>query len=209
MDLGLGNLIELKRHLMNASTDDTRWDSVIADIGRGAAQGIETYCNRKFGRTSGAIDYFGAEVRHAYLQRYPVESVSEVAVRTDMQTGFVVEDSTIIINRDDKSGLLVFGQITRDWTCLIRVTYTGGYWYDTTETETGSMPSGATLLPYDVKLAWFLQCRRTWEVVDKLGVGLTQGGGAQPTFVAQTLGALELIGASKELLSGHIRYAMT
>lgn len=207
MDLGLGNLIELKRHLMNASTDDTRWDSVIADIGRGVAHGIDKYCNRKFARSSGAIDYFSAEVRHVYLQRYPVESVSEVATRTDITSGFVVEDSSIVINRDDQSGLVVFGDVVREWFGMIRVTYAGGYWYDTTETETGSIPAGATLLPYDVKLAWLTQCRRIWELVDKLGTGLAQMDRSRSS--EEILSAYALVDGVKELLNGHIRYAMT
>lgn len=208
MDIGLGNLTELKAHVLPAALqDDTTYDTLVAQIGRGVAVFMDSYCNRIFARAVGSTFDFQADVRSIYLPRYPVESVASIEQKDTQSAGFYSLDSSVMLNRDDNTGLISFGVSLGGWQSVMRVTYTGGYWFDTTEDNTGVMPSGAAALPYDLKLAWYLQVRRTMELIDKLGTNITQQGG--PQFVAQTLGALKLVDAVKDTLDGYIRYAMT
>ena len=206
-DLGLGSLIELKRHLIANNTAETTYDTTITELGRGVARGIDRFCNRQMARVAGATYDTAAEVDHIYLPRFPVESVASISLKTSQVDGFVALDSTVILNRDDSSGLVMFGAPLSDRTGILRVTYTGGYWFDTTEDGTGVMPAAATLLPYDVSFTWKTQCRRLWELLDKLGTGLAQLD--RNRSAEEILSSYKFIDGVKEFLIPFIRYAMT
>ena len=79
MNIGLGNLTELKGQLLAASLRaDTNYDGVITGIGLGVANLFDQYCNRTFGRTVGMMDTFSADRRHWYLRAFPVETITAV-----------------------------------------------------------------------------------------------------------------------------------
>jgi hypothetical protein len=83
------------------------------------------------------------------------------------------------------------------------VTYTGGYWYDDTDAGTGTLPSGATLLPADVKMIWLNECQLVWQASDRLGIQhIPQGENA---LLNTRLGILELSPMSKAALEPYRR----
>jgi hypothetical protein len=208
MDLGLGNLIELKRQLLApALQGQTAYDLLIQAIGGGVAKRFEKQANRKFARVVNEVCSFPADRDHFYLPRYPLESVSLIERRDTIQSGWVTLDSSTIIQTND-AGLIAFGGTLGVWWSTLRVTYTGGYWYDTSEAENGSLPGGATKLPDDLKLAWYLQCRAVWQSLDKLGTQIAQTG-AGPGTVTNTLAGLELIPEVAGVLKSYFRYQMT
>jgi hypothetical protein len=95
----------------------------------------------------------------------------------------------------------------------MRITYTGGYWFDDAETEDTAQPAGTTKVPQDLKLAWYLQCGKVWQSIDKLGAKLTQGGAsgqpAGPGQVTEALAGLAIVPAVTQVLDSYRRFAIT
>jgi hypothetical protein len=211
MNLGLGNLIELKRFLVAPDmVTDTTWDAKITALGKGVAGLLERHCNRRFERQANATDIFSADRMSWILQRFPVEALASIDQKDQASDGFVSLGAinSVITNWDARTGRVDVGAILGLHSSWVRLTYTGGYWFDTTEDETGVMPEGATLLPGDVKLAWLLQCKKAFEVMDALGTGIIKGG-ANVQLVGLSLAGLEVIPQVKQLLSPHVRYQIT
>ncbi len=115
--------------------------------------------------------------------------------------------SSALLTWDAKSGLINFGSIQGSASTFIRATYTGGYWYDTAETENTSQPAGSTLVPYHVREAWFVQCKKVWDVIDPLGAGLIKGG-SDAQLVGLSLAGLELVPQVKAMLTPEKRYCI-
>jgi hypothetical protein len=210
MNIGLGNLTELKGQLLAASLrTDSNYDAVIMGIGLGVANLFDQYCNRTFCRTAGAVDTFSADRRHWYLRCFPVETISAVAKKDDETDGFVAsapppDSSSLIQQTQLDQGYIMFISLQGYFFSRIQVTYTGGFWFDTTENGTGVMPGTATALPGAVKSAWYLQCQHVWKRWDKLGAQIAQNPEAQAA-----LQGVELIPLVKEMLQPFKRMQMT
>lgn len=207
MNLGLGNLTELKAQLLaEALRAGTRYDAQITALGKGVAAQIENYCNRKFGRVENDTYTVSADRTHIYLPRYPFESVSQVEFKSDETEGWVMQTGNTIVTKNPESGLVFLGAALGPYWTHLRFTYTGGYWFDETEENNDTLPSGATQLPSDLKLAWFLHCKTIWQAYDKLGTDITKTGTPNP---ASSISAVELSPQVTGLLGQFIRYAMT
>ena len=206
MNLGLGNLTELKAQLLaEALRSGTRYDARLIAVGKGAAAAIEQFCNRKFGRVVGDTYTGPADRTHCILPRYPVESISQVEFKSDETTGFVVQTDNAYVALKSESGIVHFGASLGPHWSQIRITYTGGFWFDETEENNDTLPSGATALPQDVKLAWYLHCQTIWQTLDKLGTDITKTGTEQTT--GATLSGLDMSPAVKAPIGQFIRYA--
>lgn len=169
MNLGLGNLKELKDWLLaEALRTDTAWDAQIMAIGRGTAAAFERTCNRQFERQANALVEFSGDRAHFVLPRYPLEDVTKVEFRENSSAAWV-DITSALLNWSQPSGLIEFEDELGDASSRVRATFTGGYWFDTTEDGSGSMPGSALLVPPDLKLAWLQQCRATWAKYPKLG----------------------------------------
>ena len=203
MNAGLSNLATLKRHLLPGTMlTDTQFDATITQLGLGVAGALEKYCNRKFQRTAGDTCTFTGDRDHFYLPRSPVEAVSAVALKTSEAGGFVAQTGAIQ-NSDGTNGWIYFGAYLGDRYSLVRVTYTGGFWWDTTEDDTGVMPAGATAIAADLQTAWLLLCEAVWAGRDKLGTGLIE----KPDAAAGA--EMELTLQVKQMLSGFRRMQLT
>lgn len=208
MDLGLGNLSTLKTYLLNAALQaQSTYDAAIIAIGKGVAAQFDKHCNRGLARLAGAIDEFTADRRHWYLNRYPVEVITTVQSKTDDTTGWVTETDRILVSALN-TGFLHFGGMPAAWPARLRITYTGGYWYDTLEpTDLAyptTQPTGTTALPADVRIAWLQQCSHIWASRDKLGIGLGKAPDQE-----QTLAQVELLPQVTQLLASYRRYMVT
>jgi hypothetical protein len=202
MDIGLGNLTELKGQLLAASLrNDTNYDAVITAIGLGVAAQFDKYCNRKLARLVGDFDQFRADRRHYYLKRYPVEAIASAQRQDTLTDGWQTLAVTDLIQQWNlEIGYISFIALQGYEFSQLMVTYTGGFWYDTTENETGVMPSTAAPVPADIKLAWYLQCQNVWRQWDKLGNQIAAAPERQTSD--QTL---QLAPAVRELLDDHRR----
>jgi hypothetical protein len=210
MNVGLGNLTELKGQLLAASLrSDTNYDAVITGIGLGVANLFDQYCNRTLARTVGKTDTFSADRRHWYLNCYPVEQITAVAKCDDQADGFVASplppnESSLIQQMQPDQGYIMFIAIQGYFFSRIRVVYTGGFWFDTTEDGSGVMPGTATALPAAVKTAWYLQCQEVWKQVDKLGAQIAQNPEGQ-----SSVSSMRLAPFVKQLLNPFKRMQMT
>lgn len=179
MNLGLGNLKELKAHLLAEELrTDTSWDAQITAIGKGVAGAFESFCSRRFARVVGAQDEFSAVHAHVVLHRYPIETVTTVEYREGNFSSWLPMPE-LLASWGFESGLVVFVEEPGEFPARIRLTYTGGYWFDETEDGTGVAPSTAFHLPDDLKLAWLQQCRTLWGAFPKLGTPINQVSTAQ------------------------------
>lgn len=208
MNAGLGNLTELKARLLaEALRGSTDYDNALIALGQGVAALFEKECNRKLMRLENDRCEFSMDRNHYYLPRYPVESIALVEERDTLQGDYVVSPDMLQQQQND-TGYIWFGGVIGMYWMRLRVTYTGGYWWETLEpTDEGypsAMPDGATPLPNDLKLAWYLQCEHVWAHMDKLGLGLAEKPGEQSSLTEITL-----IPAVKEILNGYIRYQIS
>lgn len=183
MNLGLGNLTELKRELLLAAdAAGTDNDTAVAALGLGMARRFESFCGRRFERVVDDTVEFPADLDAYIVPRYPLEEVSEIAVRENVAQGWVVQSSSHNFNR--LSGqVFLEGPLSGGW-AQTRLTYTGGYFFETLEPDDDNypteQPAGSEPLPLDLKLAWFLQCKFLWDrrsLVEKAKAGFKDGEG--------------------------------
>lgn len=201
MNAGFSSLAVLKSHLLaEALRDGTEYDTPLTALGLGVAAAFEKFCNRLFYRTAGDYFYCSGNRDHCFLPRYPVETVTAIALKTDETTGFETQTG-LILTRNDPAGYVYWGSTFSHY-AVFRLTYTGGYWWDITEDASDSLPSGATALPDDLKLAWLLQCEDLWRKKDRLGISI-----ATAPNQAAPIPTMELSPQVKALLAGRIRYA--
>jgi hypothetical protein len=165
MDLILGNLTTLKAWLLpDTWQSETAKDDVIAQLGRGVAAAMESHCNRRFARVEDETQLFSGSETVLLLPRYPLEEKPTVEVRGEGADTFESAGDWIEGWRENAGIVFLTGQLGTD-RAVIRVTYTGGYWVDTSEPEDEdppTMPEGATAIPHDVVQAWLTQCRHMW-----------------------------------------------
>lgn len=212
-DLGLGNLIELKRFLLTgALVSGTTYDVALTAIGKGVAAQFEKFCNRKFARVVGDTHIIYADRSYTVVPRYPIESISAIAQKSSESQGFVDLGSvaSIVQGITHADGIVQFGTVLGSYLEQVRITYTGGYFWNTLEETDGAptpLPAGATARPEDLKLAWFQQCTRVWQLKDKLGTGISEPPGGDVKFVSESLGSLQLIEQVQEILRGYRRFA--
>lgn len=134
MNLGLGNLTELKAHLLNlALRAENTYDDAIAALGKGVAARFEQATNRKFARVVDDTFETSADREHLSLPRYPIEEISAVGFRENMADGFVDQGAidAIVQNLIESAGIVHLQSPLGGWKDRIRITYTGGYWFPT------------------------------------------------------------------------------
>lgn len=171
MSAGLGTLKELKARLLPASQQAvTTWDANLTQIGLGVAAQFDRMTNRNLARLAQAESVFPANRVWAVLERYPVETVASVEQKDTEQDGYLSIGTTSILTLNEINGLVSFNGLLGPETSLLRVTYTGGYWFNTNESSIDAAPGGSWPLPDDLKEAWFEMCENIWDASDSLGL---------------------------------------
>lgn len=211
MDLILSNLIKLKNRLLPSDyIGGTTYDTLLQQVGRGVASSFEEFCNRKFGRVVGATDIFTADRACWITSRFPIEAITAVDIKTDEAGGWQTagDVNSAIETYNPQSGVVHFPSLLGEPTALIRVTYTGGYWIDTTEDNTGSQPAGSTLLPYYIEEAYYLQAMKVWETIDKQGANTGKSGGGTGSLLGLSLAGMDLVPIVRQMLRPARRMAI-
>lgn len=208
MNAGLANLATLKAWLLNATMrTGTDYDDDIAAIGLGVAAQLEKHCHRKFARTVGDTYIATGPRGTLVVPRYPLEAVASIETRTNSADAWE-EETGAIQHWNADSGLVTFvGALVHTDLVQVRVTYTGGYFYEQLEpADVGyptAQPAGSTALDADLLLAWQLQCEHVWAQRDKLGLNI----GQQPSEnTSGALAKIQLMEVVKEMLRPFIRY---
>lgn len=212
MNCGLANLDSLKRHLLAGSmVSEKRFDEVIADIGRGVAGAFEHECNRKFAFARDEV-WFPADHDCFVTPRYPLYSV-ETIQRRDYALNQFLDITGWLLNYDKPSGLVRFAGQLGTSLIQVKMTFTGGYWFETAEPGDDGYPSqpssaadGTTVetLPDNLRFAWLMQCRAVWAAADKLGTGLVDKPNAQ-----SALATIDLTPMVERTLSDYRRMQMS
>ena len=220
MNVGFSNLFSLKAQMLAANqVVKTDWDTKLTAIGLGVASSFERYCGRKFARTVGQMDVFGADRCQFLLSRFPVEPpVTAVEFKLNEPTGWVVQTSgnngLTIQALDALAGIVYLpdGVDAGAYYSQMRFTYTGGYFWETLEpTDAGSptaVPATSVSLPPDLLFAWQMQCRKVWEAIDKIGNKILEVG-SNAHLASEVMAGLDLIPEVKTILGGYVRYELT
>ena len=206
-DLGLGNLEVVRNFVLPESMQgaDSDFDVVLTQIAQHVAAHFEAYTNRKFKRIEADAHYCPADRIQLWLPRAPVESVASVALQINVTDGYVTQ-TDVIYNQHLPIGWLYFGRELGGSYDVLRIIYTGGYWYQEDETleETSDlMPAGATMIPADLRAAWLMQIQHLFALRDKLGIGITK---AEPGAVSK-LQDYDLLPSVEKILSAYHLYA--
>jgi hypothetical protein len=162
MNAGLSTLLWLKKRLLMASDVETStFDDAILALGLGVAGHLEDMTGRKFGRVVGEKHEFDASRTFTLVARYPIEAVTQIELRLTAVAGW--ESWTGDYNIAADSGMVVFPAAMSGYCSRGRLTYTGGWWWNTNETAEDALPSGATAVPPGLQLAWAQACKFLWD----------------------------------------------
>jgi hypothetical protein len=210
MNCGLSNLDTLRKHLLATSLGaETKFDPVLRAIGLAVNGMFETFCNRKFAWSTEAQITFTADREHFVLPRYPIAEVASVSLReTNAEEWEVLADEPLLT--DEASGIIRFNSKLGNERALVKVVWSGGYWFETKEPDEpdfpSEMPAGATALEDDIRGAFLLQCEQVWQTHDADGTTIIGTGAGQ--FLNTKLSTLDLVPLVKQMLQGKIRYAL-
>lgn len=180
MNAGLSNLIWLKKRLLLASdVSGSTCDDAVAAVGLGVAGMFEDEMDRKLGRVAGDAYEAPGDRTYYVLPRYPVETVTAVQVRDYLGESWA--SYSLNYNLLPVSGLVTFVSWPASRGGSVKITFTGGFWWDTTEDNTGTQPSGSTIVPEGLRNAWAMACKTLWdrsglENAAKAGFGSEEAG---------------------------------
>lgn len=159
MNAGFGKLDFLKRRLLLASDAATdAHDEAVLSIGLTVAGYIEGQTDRVFSRLAGATIEAPAVSRYIVVPRYPIESVAGLAVRRGAEDAW--EEVGWAYNMVRDAGIVSWIPQS-DEMAVVRVTYTGGYWWAADDGDV--MPGTAAKLPDALMLAWVQGCKYLWD----------------------------------------------
>ncbi len=182
---------------MRARTD---FDAQVTGFGNGVLAMMENHCNRRFTRVEGETYQDSANNIVFSVPRFPIETVTSATLQTDVPT-----DVTDTISRTDKRAGLVSFFTPPGWQYdTVVIEYTGGFWWDASEDQSGSLPEGANALPADLLAAFNLQMKAVCEAQDLFG--LQAAGGDDKAKSSKSLG-LDLIPAVRSILNNYRRFA--
>jgi hypothetical protein len=224
LNSGFSNLATLKAWLLPASlVAGSDYNTPIRAIGLGVAGQFAQHCNRKFGRVVDDEFDFPADIRHVCVPRFPIEEVTVVELRSSLADGFVDQGEVdeAIENLRESAGLVHFFAPLGTARETVRLTYTGGFWWNEQEpsytppvTPTAEdpdlsvLPTGATALPDELKHAWLLQCEQVWKVKDRLGLAIGQEGGGSGALLGLSLPGLDVNPLVAKALQAFVRYTL-
>jgi hypothetical protein len=236
MNAGFSNLDYLKRQLLaNTLKNDKSFDDKLLAIGRGVASSFDRYCNRELSYAQGLQEVFTGDRPFWYTRRKPVTQFTKVELRFFRPDAWT-DISGQPVSADEEKGLIHFGYTLGQNPLQVRLTYNGGFYFNTLEPDAANYldPMSAAyfaaipadisanqagidpnkfLLPgpnnenSDLLLAWVTQCRKAWEAIDKVGNNIL--GVGSKTGGSEALVSLELVPQVKETLKYYRRYSLT
>lgn len=213
MNAGLCNLATLRRHLLTGSmAAETRFDDVIRDLGLGIAALFEKRCGRRFGYLAGDTIIVTGDRSHFVLPRYPLVAVTKVETRGSDADAWV-ESTDQPYSTNPASGMVKFGAELGNCDTQVRITWEGGYWWETLEPEDDGYPTqapdeDAVALPADLLGAFLLHARAVWQTLDKTGADLLRTGSSSQ-FVTGSIGTLDLSPQVLQTLTDYRRYQLS
>lgn len=181
MNAGFSSLTRLKQAIMPSSLwASVQYDDAVTDIGLGVAEMLADYCGRQFAYQVGDTFIQDAARLVMAVPRYPVNEWAAVAIQGSPTDAW--EDISGSVTRyEGSSGVLYFRHAPGTEAGSLRVTYTGGYWWDSTEDRSGTIPAGAVPLPMALFNAWTLQVQAITQSRDLFGLVAAQAAAVEKT----------------------------
>lgn len=205
MNAGFSSLTKLKKAILPAPLR-TRvdWDDALVDLGKGVVEMIEGHCNRRFAWV--VEDTYTTDANRIVVSVpvYPVSVWDAVEMQSDPTSAFS-DISGSVTRYESRSGILYFRSAPGDELGSIKVTLTGGYWWDTNEDASGEIPAGATSLPFALFTAWTMQVQAIAQAQDLFGAasGKPQSKANENTLLPQA----ELLQAVQSMITPYRRFA--
>lgn len=185
------SVVKARLAIDQANTDE---DLILTNAIAAVSARFDRECNRTLARGAGVTCEFNAEEREILPPRYPIESVSAFAVKSNETDGFEAQsDVTYRI----RGGVVIELDAALGTRAQIgRVTYTGGY------VLPGSTATGVqTALPADLREAAVEQVAYWFQNRDRLGLVSVSGADAS----VQQFATLDLLPNVKSVLALHRR----
>lgn len=174
MNAGFSSLTALKAQILAQSLRArTDFDAQLLALGLGVASAIEGTLGRKLTRTEGDTLIVPGDEAVYSLPRYPVETVTALEYRTRSSDAWA-DGIGQLYTTNSASGLAYLTSPLTDRYGQVRFTYTAGYWWDTSENASGTLPEGAAALPGAILSAWHIQIEALWRAKDKLGTQIAK-----------------------------------
>mgnify|MGYP001251442310 CR=1 FL=1 len=206
MNAGLSNLATLKAHLLTpALAASPDYDARLATVGQAVLGLFEEYTGRIFAHAVDATVILPGRWSIFIIERLPLQAVTKLEARETSADAWV-EQLVAPEYYGAQSGVVKLQEPLTGPTGQIRVTFTGGFWWEQLEPTDlaypSAMPTGATALPPALQAAWLLQCDHVWRQLDKLGTSI-----AEPT-ATQPLPPINLVPAVERQLAAWRVYAL-
>ena len=191
------HLNQLKARILPAETSGaTRFDERLRGIAEGVAAMFDCYTGRKLVREVGRIEDHPGGVGVIFLQAPPVEVLTTLTISYEEGDAF---EALGYDRLSKKAGIIRFDEASPgDDGSTIRATYTGGYWVDTSEDLSGTLPNGATAIPGDLLDAWVMQVDHECRLRKVFG-------GTQDEDIAASLAAVGLVPRAEVTLKHYFK----
>lgn len=169
MNAGLSSLAILKTAVLpDSMRSSAMWDDTLVALGLGVAEAIEQHLDRRLAWMVGDTVESDAQRVIISVPRYPVTEFTAVDLQAT-PTSFWENIGGLVTRYAKSSGLVCFGRPPGDESSTIRVTWSGGYWWDTEEEGSGEIPEGVTALPNVLFTAWATQVQALCTALDLFG----------------------------------------
>jgi hypothetical protein len=210
MNAGFSSLTALKAAVLpDGLRESTEYDNALVALGLGVAAQMEKFCNRKFQRIAEDEDFATYEtpggVMVACVDRYPIESVELVQMLPS--AGSTWETVTDRVSQFyAAAGIVEFTDTLGTRHEKLRITFAGGYWWNTEEEPEDTLPPGATPLPLDLLNAWHMGVQAVIRTSDLLKAGAAHND--KETDPLKAFLGLDLLPIVKLFLKQHIRHGI-
>ena len=129
LSAGFGTLGQLKARILPAVMEnydsEGEWDQDLKQIGLAATEMFNRFCNRVFQRGVGVAYDDEGGLRSIVLDRYPVESVTALQMRTGGGVSDVLDQVYLV---KPETGIVELNSYLGCYRDRITCTYSGGYW---------------------------------------------------------------------------------
>jgi hypothetical protein len=141
---------------------DPQYDALLTGALTALGTRFEKECNRLFARAE-LVEEFPADTLELRVTCYPIESVSNLEVKSNETDGWVLPDTFEHLVRG--GCVISLARALGDWRQQLRLTYIGGYVMPGDEVGPGQLP-----LPADLEQAALEQSAYWFRHRDKLGL---------------------------------------
>ena len=176
---------------------ETKFDTLLTNFILSVSGRFEKECGRLFARSAAATQEFPGDETELRVVRYPIESVTSFALKTNETDGFVTQTGVDYLIRN--ACVVSLPAAIGDWRQQLKLTFAGGYVLPADTAE-----AGQTALPEDLEQACIDQVAHFFASRDRLGLTSISGEGGS----IQAFSKLDLLPHVAELIGRYRRYSL-